>query len=122
MDRIYETKRKGVHDDLCKIDKKKFCSKRVFGHQVRLIIRLMQACMHHVFRWILRSYFVLQAFSVCEIWLNDPWMKQTDAAKPNAFWHFQIGYIGRIWPSTLCFQHRLSQIDLGLLPSFVGEV
>lgn len=89
---------------------------------MRLTLRSMRACMRHVFRWILRSYFVLQAFSVCEIWLNDPWMKQTDAAKPNAFWHFQIGYIGRIWPSTLCFQHRLSQIDLGLLPSFVGEV
>ena len=77
--------------------------------------------MRHVFRRILRSFSVFQAFSVCEIWLRDPWMKQIDAAKPPAFWHFRIGYIGPILPSTLCFQHCLGRIDLGLVPSFVKE-
>ena len=46
--------------------------------------------------------------------VRDPWMKQTDAAIPLAFWQFQIGYLDPILPSTLCFQHRLARIDLGL--------
>ena len=77
--------------------------------------------MRHVFRRILRSFSVLQAFSVCEIWLRDPWMTQIDAAKPLAFWHFQICYIDPILPRALCFQHRLDRIDPGLVPSFVEE-
>jgi hypothetical protein len=77
--------------------------------------------MRLVFRGILRSFSALQALSVREIWLRDPWMKQTDAAIPLAFWQFQIGYLDPILPSILCFQHRLVRIDLGLVPSFVEE-